>query len=78
MNRSMILGASLLGLAAGLSFAPGAKASPLIPAAPLAQAADDGVTQVHWRYRHHHRHYGWRRGHHYGWYKHRHYRRGYY
>jgi hypothetical protein len=84
MYRSMILGAGLLGLAAGVSFTPAAQASPLIPAAPLSQAiaGSDGVEQVHYYRRYHRRHYGWYRGHHYGWRHHhrRHYGyyRGYY
>jgi hypothetical protein len=76
MYRSMIVGAGLLGLAAGVSFTPAAQASPLIPAAPLSQAIaqdDGGLQQVHY-YRYHRRHYGWYRGHHYGW-RHHHYRR---
>jgi len=79
MYRSMIVGAGLLGLAAGVSFTPAAQASPLIPAAPLSQAIgqNDGLQQVHY-YRYHRRHYGWYRGHHYGWYRHHHRRYGYY
>ncbi len=44
--------------------------------AAQAAPANDGVTDVSSRHRHHHygrhhhHHYGWHRGHHYGWYKH--------
>jgi hypothetical protein len=77
-----VLFVATLAIAGSVVCAPRTEASPLIPAAPLAQAvagANDAVTPAYYRYR---RHYGWYHRpyyRHYGYYHRPYYRHyGYY